>query len=65
MNKFQQQLNAVMQNLDREHRAVVAEAAEFSDGSQDSFELELVAAAWEHPELPVRAIMDQFSAVDQ
>ena len=65
MNKFQQQLNAVMQNLDREHRAAVAEAAEFSDGSPASFELELVAAAWEHPGLPVSTIMDQFAAVDQ
>ena len=64
MSKFMQQVNAVIQGLDREHRAVVVEAAEFSDGSQASFELELVAASWEHPELPVSAIMDQLVTVD-
>jgi hypothetical protein len=64
MNKFAQQVRQVINSLDAEHRTVVADSLSFSDGTLASFELELTAARWEHPALPVEEIMQQV-LVDQ
>jgi hypothetical protein len=65
MNTFEQQVREVINGLDSEHRTAVAQSLEFSNGSPASFELELVAAHWEDPTLPVQYIMGQLEQVDQ
>jgi hypothetical protein len=62
--KFREHLAQVISQLAPEHRMPVAEALRASDGTAQSFEQELQAATWEHPELPVQDIM-QSMVVDQ
>ena len=61
---FRKQLAQAISELEPEYRAVVADSLRHSDGTPQSFEMELTAAQWEHPHLPVRQILQQIM-VDQ
>ena len=57
--KFREHLAQIISDLSPEHRSVVVDSMRFSDGTPQSFELELTAARWDHPDLPVQDIMNQ------
>lgn len=57
--KFREHLAQIVSQLAPEHRVPVAESIRFSDGSPQSFAMELTAAGWDHPDLPVQEILDQ------
>jgi len=61
--QFREHLNQVINSLDREHRIPVSQALSQCDGTPASFEQELQAQVWEHPDLPLEQIMQQ--VVDQ
>jgi hypothetical protein len=57
--RFRDQLAQVINQIEPEHRTVVADSLRFSDGTPESFELELTSAVWDHPDLPVQDILHQ------
>lgn len=57
--RFRDQLAQVINQIEPEHRAVVVDSLRFSDGNPENFELELTAAVWDHPDLPVQDILHQ------
>ncbi len=59
MSQFNQQLSQVINSLAPEFRVPVADALRASDGTLLSFEQELQAQVWEHPDLPLEQIMQQ------
>ena len=61
MSKLQQQVQRIFNNLDREHRAIVSESLTQCDGTLASFELELVAASWEHPGFNAQEVLEQLA----
>lgn len=58
MTNLEQKIRYIINALEPEYRSTVTESLNHCDGTLPSFELELTAARWENPRLPVAYIMD-------
>lgn len=61
MRVIDERVKVVINQIDREFRVPVMEAARLSDGTLLSFQQELSGQAWDYPSIPVEDILNRVS----